>query len=231
MKRWVMLMIMLIAPADFVNGAAVGPRNLLGTTGYAASDSDHDGMKDSMPGEICNPAGYIDIDPFAWWRNGMWVLFDAQIPPVRMGPPVVVDNSSFSSSPWMNFDFGNEVGIGEEPQFGDEFGIGEEPEFGDGFGTDEDPQLADGFGITENPVPEPSGISLFALGTVVLFRRRRAARICSRPSEAHHREMLDKHVKTRQGLAVNSPFATFEPGSSSFACEETWPPKGFFNKA
>ncbi len=215
MKRWPVLITILTASVNLAAGSTITPKNLLSTTGHLAPDSDHDGLMDSMPGEMCNPAGYTHIDPFAWWNNGLWVLYDANAFFFHMGPELTLEAGAYANNPWANFDFGNEFGVDEEAGLGDE----------DEFGIDEEPQLGDSFGIEENPVPEPSGIFLLAPGVMCLLRRRR-------PGTAPHCKTLDEFVKTRRQLPGKTPFATFEPGSSPSICEETWPPKnGFFNKA
>ena len=163
MKRLAVILMTMIMPAALANGAVMSGRDLLSSTGHVAPDADYDGFVDTGPGNICNPAGYVEIHYRSWWLNARWVLNDGYGPGLLGAMPGIDGGLGGGSGyPWPNFSW-YDFGFDGWPSGGDnDFGIGEDPQSGDG-----------GFGIDENPVPEPSNLALFLVGAVGgLFRRR-----------------------------------------------------------
>jgi hypothetical protein len=159
MNRFASMLVTMIATATLAGGTTIDVKDLLSTTGYESSDTDHDGFLDKGVAELCNPAGYVEQDPFARWRNLRWVMnltWPASIPTELPSIPRASAAGSYAGFAFTDYGY-YEVDEGAES---------------DGFGVDEGADFDDGFGVEENPVPEPTCMSVLAVGATMLLGRR-----------------------------------------------------------
>jgi len=173
MKRLAVILMTMMMQAALANGSPMPGRDLLSSTGHVAADGDCDGFVEAGVGNICNPAGYVEIHHRYWWLNARWVLNDGYGPGLLGGLPGIEDDTNGGFGyPWSGFwwsDFGIEGGPSSNAGY---------------FGTEDDPQTGGGFGIGGNPVPEPSSIALFLIGVVAALFRRRTGRRLVAPAAA-----------------------------------------------